>query len=208
MRAFLLCVRDFLSDVLVMMIQSSWLCFHALLKACLLPLQHDSPQPPTHAATYMHEVQQQSLFRAGDSTASANTHSVITTAAALNSTSQQQQQQQQQERDGERNAKRRRWAQEQRKAMGSPLALAAASASRGGAAVDLLSFKATGSVNGSSEQQAIGEVLTSVDGAVVAGQLGGANLEMQSAGPMVQQQRLAWACACPLTANGWARAAM
>jgi hypothetical protein len=93
--------------------------------------------------------------------------------------------------------------------MSSPLALAAASSVSGDdgkvdGTMDLLSFTRASS---SSEHLLLsGGPVTSIDCAVVAKQLGGVNLQAQAGGPLVQQQRLAWAWACPLTGNGWARA--
>lgn len=101
----------------------------------------------------------------------------------------------------EQQYKRRRWAQEQRLAIGSPLAIATASSRAVPGAMDLLSF-----VRGSSQQQLARGLIASADFAVVTGQLAGESLEVPSGRALMQQQRLAWAWACPLTGTGWTRA--
>jgi hypothetical protein len=124
----------------------------------------------------------------------------------------------------ERQGKRQRWMRERLAAMGSPLALAVAAcddsggSTQGGgvngsggggiggsagdavAALDLLTF-----TRGGAAAQRVA-ALVAADCSTVAGQLG-AGLEGQGAGPLVTQQRLAWAWASPLTGSGWTRAA-
>jgi hypothetical protein len=82
--------------------------------------------------------------------------------------------------------------------MGAPVAAAASAAD---CAMDLLTFRSGGPGSASS-------ALAAVDCSMLASQLGAPSLDAPgSSAPLVQQQRLAWTWASPLTGKGWARPA-
>jgi hypothetical protein len=75
--------------------------------------------------------------------------------------------------------------------------------------MDLITFArgaaGGGSGGGPSGAPGSGCALAAVDCSLVAAQLGSASLEAPTSAPLVQQQRLAWTWASPLTGRGWAR---